>query len=458
MPNAQGLSIVLLTASVKAATFPFTKRQVESGMAMSNLQPQVKALRERWEGPDNAEKLNAEISALYKRFKVNPLAGCVPTLATLPVFWGLYRALINGSVDGAFADPFLWVPSLAGPTYDTFPGNVGGTSWFWPLGPDGVPPIGWPLALRYASLPAALVVSQYVSSVLVPASKPVEGEEETEAAQNVKLLTKFLPLMVGYFALTLPAGMGLYWLANNILTTSITWYLREGGGAQVTVPKMTRPKLKLGTARRAADSSAAFAADGEAANGAGGEAGASAADDEGVVVLGVEELDAAAAATSTSLGAADAAAAAAAAAAEAQAAEPVRRGVNVAAARALAAKAAAEKAAERRAASEAAAAAGEAAEAGGAAAEAAGNSGGAPAGAHTTAAAAGAAAVPAATDDAATGRMHWRSKRPKDPAARKTEPNWETIAAEAAAQRAAPKVKKPKSRMTQAQQVSKSEV
>ncbi len=124
VPFPQGTSIVALTACVKLATFPFTKKQVESGMAMQNLQPQVKALRERWAGDENSQKLNSELNALYQRFGVNPLAGCFPVLLTLPVFWGLYRALLNGSADGAFKEQFWWVPSLAGPTYDKFPGNT----------------------------------------------------------------------------------------------------------------------------------------------------------------------------------------------------------------------------------------------------------------------------------------------------------------------------------------------
>lgn len=87
VPFAQGVSIVLLTLSVKLITFPFTRKQVESGMAMQNLQPQIAALRERWPGEENASRLNQELQALYDRYGVNPLAGCFPTLITLPVFW-----------------------------------------------------------------------------------------------------------------------------------------------------------------------------------------------------------------------------------------------------------------------------------------------------------------------------------------------------------------------------------
>jgi len=249
VPYPQGASIVALTATVKFVTFPFVKRQIESGMAMQNLQPQIKALRERWEGPDNAAKLSAELDALYKRYNVSPLAGCIPTLLTLPVLWGTYRALSNGSVDGAFAEPFFWLPSLAGPGNEAFPGNTGGLSWLWPLDAQGAPPIGWPAAQRYLVLPVSLVLSQYASTALLPTPQP-EGKEAEDAARTGKVLAAVLPLMVGSFSLSVPAGLGLYWLANNIFTTAITYYLKEGGGAEVTVPKLERPKLKLGTAIR----------------------------------------------------------------------------------------------------------------------------------------------------------------------------------------------------------------
>ena len=75
--------------------------------------------------------------------------------------------------------------------------------------------------------------------------------------------------MVGYFSMTLPAGMGLYWLANNVFTTATTYYLKELGGASTPVPKLERPKLKLGTAIRSApaaeEGAAAATADGAAA-------------------------------------------------------------------------------------------------------------------------------------------------------------------------------------------------
>ena len=253
VPFPQGTSIIILTAAVKAATFPFTKRQIESAMAMQNLQPQVKALRERWAGEENAARLNQELSALYKRYEVSPLAGCAPTLLTLPVLWGTYRALINGSVDGAFAEPFYFLPSLAGPTAGT---AFSGLSWLYPFtegGLHGAPPIGWEVAQPYLILPVCLVVSQYISTVLLPPTPPDAEEAETDSAKTGKLLGKVLPLVVGGFSLTVPAGLGLYWLSNNLFTTAITYYLKFGGGAMVLVPKLEKPKLKLGTAIRSGE-------------------------------------------------------------------------------------------------------------------------------------------------------------------------------------------------------------
>ena len=109
---------------------------------------------------------------------------------------------------------------------------------------------GWEQAQAYLILPVALVVSQYVATVLLPPTPPDEDAKEDDNAKTTKAVLKLLPLMVGYFSLTLPAGMGLYWLANNVFTTATTYYLKNLGGAQTPVPKLERPKLKLGTAIR----------------------------------------------------------------------------------------------------------------------------------------------------------------------------------------------------------------
>lgn len=88
--------------------------QVESSINMQALQPRMKALQEKYK--NDPERLQKETAALYQEAGVNPLSGCLPTLATIPVFIGLYRALLLAADEGLLKDGFFWIPSLAGPT------------------------------------------------------------------------------------------------------------------------------------------------------------------------------------------------------------------------------------------------------------------------------------------------------------------------------------------------------
>ena len=76
-----------------------------------NLQPQVAAIKEKYE--DDPERMNSEINRIYEENEVNPLAGCGPLILTLPVFIGLYRAFKNAGIDGAFDEPWLFIPNLS---------------------------------------------------------------------------------------------------------------------------------------------------------------------------------------------------------------------------------------------------------------------------------------------------------------------------------------------------------
>ncbi|EOY00757.1 OxaA/YidC-like membrane insertion protein isoform 5 [Theobroma cacao] len=131
VPYAYGFAIILLTVLVKAATFPLTRKQVESAMAMRSLQPQIKAIQQRYAG--DQERIQLETARLYKLAGINPLAGCLPTLATIPVWIGLYRALSNVANEGLLTEGFFWIPSLAGPTTIAARQNGSGISWLFPF-------------------------------------------------------------------------------------------------------------------------------------------------------------------------------------------------------------------------------------------------------------------------------------------------------------------------------------
>ncbi|XP_042503193.1 ALBINO3-like protein 1, chloroplastic [Macadamia integrifolia] len=231
VPYSYGFAIILLTVIVKAATFPLTKKQVESAMAMRSLQPQVKAIQQRYAG--DQEKIQLETARLYKLASVNPLAGCLPTLATIPVWIGLYRALSNVADEGLLTEGFFWIPSLAGPTTVVARQSGSGISWLFPF-IDGHPPLGWSDTLAYLVLPILLVISQYISVQIMQSSQA--NDPNLKSSQAV---TKFLPLMIGYFALSVPSGLSLYWLTNNILSTAQQVWLQKLGGANNPVRQLS---------------------------------------------------------------------------------------------------------------------------------------------------------------------------------------------------------------------------
>ncbi|KDO72900.1 hypothetical protein CISIN_1g012924mg [Citrus sinensis] len=164
VPYSYGFAIILLTVIVKVATFPLTKKQVESTLAMQNLQPKIKAIQQRYAG--NQERIQLETSRLYRQAGVNPLAGCLPTLATIPVWIGLYQALSNVANEGLLTEGFFWIPSLSGPTTIAARQSGSGISWLLPF-VDGHPPLGWHDTAAYLVLPVLLVVSQYASMELM---------------------------------------------------------------------------------------------------------------------------------------------------------------------------------------------------------------------------------------------------------------------------------------------------
>ncbi|KAF8070861.1 ALB3.1 [Scenedesmus sp. PABB004] len=288
-------------------------------MAVQSLKPRVEMIKARY-GDDKA-KIQRETNFLYEQAGVNPLAGCLPSLGTIPIFIGLYRSLTNVASEGLLdTQGFYWIPSLAGPTSVA----ARGTEWLLPL-VDGAPPIGWHDASAYLVLPALLVACQYVSSAIV--SPPIDPNAENAGTQRA--LYALLPLMVGWFALNVPSGLGLYYLSNTALTTGVQLWLRKLGGADVQVNELG-PITRVGTARRlgapagedgAWAPSAAFVAAVEA-----DAAAAAAAAEAGPMAAVQQQQQQAAAAAAAGDGGGDGAAAAAGAAAPPRRASAGRAG------------------------------------------------------------------------------------------------------------------------------------
>ncbi|KAJ1469171.1 60Kd inner membrane protein-domain-containing protein [Baffinella frigidus] len=201
VPGAWGISIILFTLFVKGITYPLNYKQMASTIALQELQPKVKAIQARY--VNDPQKLNEMTAQLYKDEEVNPLAGCIPTIIQIPVFIGLYRSLLDLAKKDLLEESFLWIPSLQG--------------WV-----DGHPALGWEATLAYLSLPVILVVTQSISQKLL---QPPQSEDPAQA--QTQQILKFLPLMIGWFSLNVPAGLGVYWVINNGLSTGQQWFIRQ---------------------------------------------------------------------------------------------------------------------------------------------------------------------------------------------------------------------------------------
>jgi YidC/Oxa1 family membrane protein insertase len=180
--------------------------------------------------------MNQKIAELYQTNEVNPLAGCIPSLVQIPVFIGLYRAVLTLAKDDKLNEPFLFLPNLEGPTYGADPTHA--NDWILKGWENGTPPLGWDDTVAFLILPIFLVISQFISTQLM---QPQPGPDGQKPEQPIIL--KFLPLMIGYFSLSVPAALTIYWVTNNIITTATTLFIRNqmiaapvGGGSATASP------------------------------------------------------------------------------------------------------------------------------------------------------------------------------------------------------------------------------
>lgn len=202
--------------------------------------------------------MNQKIAEVYQTNQVNPLAGCLPSLVQIPIFVGLYRAVLDLANENQLSEPFLFLPSLEGPVYGADPTK--GSAWLFDGWVDGVPSLGWDDTIAFLILPFFLVISQYASMQLMTPK---------DQAQQQPFVLKLLPLMIGWFSLNVPSALCVYWVVNNIVTTATSVIIRNSlkmdpvtvGGAS---PSPTRPTSSTFSPPTMRDRPAGFGAGGTA--------------------------------------------------------------------------------------------------------------------------------------------------------------------------------------------------
>ena len=174
-----GLSIIILTILINIVIFPLRHKSVVSMRKMQELQPEMKAIQERYKhlkasDPDK-QKMNQEVMALYRDRGVNPASGCLPMLATMPILFAFYR-LLTMAIEIRGAPFLLWIEDLS--VHD-------------------------PLYVTPLVMGASMVLQQRLSPAQVDAMQ-----------QRMMML---MPVVFTFMFLWAPSGLVLYWLTSNVL-------------------------------------------------------------------------------------------------------------------------------------------------------------------------------------------------------------------------------------------------
>ena len=220
LTKSYGVSIILLTVTVRLILFPLTAKQTRSMAAMSRVQPQVKKLQAQYK--DDRQKLNEELMKFYKQEGINPAAGCLPLLLQIPVFIALFRVINGLSHSGQLAWLQITVPkpkylSSGSDMYRAIV-NSGGRliSWGFDLAQSAAG-VGGTFAHRlpYVSLVVAYAVSGWVQQALAAKKNPAPA---TGQGAQMQQIMKIFPIFMAIFSYSMPAGLVVYWLASNLWT------------------------------------------------------------------------------------------------------------------------------------------------------------------------------------------------------------------------------------------------
>ncbi|MDD2450203.1 MAG: membrane protein insertase YidC, partial [Sulfurimonas sp.] len=170
-----GWSIIALTLIIRTILYPLTYKGMVSMQKIKAISPKIKELQAKYKG--DPQRMNAAVMDMYKKHNANPLGGCLPMLLQIPVFFAIYRVLLN-AVELQGAEWILWVNDLS-------------------------------LKDPYFILPILMGASMYYQQRLTP-------NNFTDPLQEK--VFKYLPVIFTLFFLTFPSGLVLYWFVNNLFS------------------------------------------------------------------------------------------------------------------------------------------------------------------------------------------------------------------------------------------------
>ena len=179
-----GWAIVVTTILIRIVLYPLTYKGMVSMNKLKELSPKIKEIQAKYKG--DAQKTNAKMMELYKKHNANPMGGCLPMLLQIPVFFAIYRVLLN-AVELKSAVWAFWITDLS-------------------------------LKDPYFVLPILMGATMFWQQRITPTNFTDPMQEK---------IMKFLPLIFTFFFITFPAGLTLYWFINNLFSIVQQYYVNS---------------------------------------------------------------------------------------------------------------------------------------------------------------------------------------------------------------------------------------
>ena len=235
--NNYGLALIGFTLIVNLILLPLTLKQQKSTTMMQAIQPELTRLQEKYK--NDKEKLNTEMMKLYQNNNINPMSGCLPLLIQLPIILILYQVIIKplSYMQGLTAAQISTLRELVGASNNVMEVELAAKAatlgdkipdFFTPINFDffgldlgATPSISQPSLLWLIPILAGVTTYalSWLTTKMADAKKTEEQkkkEKDNPAADQMQTMNKIMPLITVWFTFTFAAGIGFYWIMNNI--------------------------------------------------------------------------------------------------------------------------------------------------------------------------------------------------------------------------------------------------
>ena len=214
-----GLAILALTLIIKLLMFPLANRAYASMAKMKAVQPKMQEIKERYAA--DQQKQQQALMDLYRKEKINPLAGCLPILPQIPIFYALFQTLMN-AIEMRHAPFFGWIHDLSAPD----PTNIWNLFGLIPYDPSGIVLIGGMLGL--GAWPIIMGITMAAQQALnPPPPDPMQAR-----------IFAFLPIVFTFVLAGFAAGLVIYWAWNNALSVAQQYIIMRRHGNETQVDKL----------------------------------------------------------------------------------------------------------------------------------------------------------------------------------------------------------------------------